>query len=182
MDLIEEAFGRENVILKPFERGQMHKADLISDFLKTVGLEIDEDELIRGTENESLHTALLDVLHEINNSHGKVADNRNLLSLSDFIKQECNIPVSTILLDDEARAEILETYASFYEVLSERYNENRPLFLDPVPKMEYPREELAEGDRELVRHLLFSVAKNGFSADRLKSIQTDFHSRLYKEQ
>jgi len=174
INLIEEAFGRENILIKPFERGQMHNGDLISDFLHTIELDIDEDELIRSTGNESLHTALLHVLHEVNNAQGKIVDNKNLLSLSTFIKQECDIPESKLRLDNQSRAEILEDYAAFYDTLSARYNDNKPLFLEPIPKIEAPHKELDETDRQLVRSLLFSVAEHGFSNDRLRTLMADF--------
>ena len=50
----EEAFGKENLIVKLFDKNEFYKGDLIKDFLHIFNLELDEHFVIPSNQNEAL--------------------------------------------------------------------------------------------------------------------------------
>lgn len=60
------AFGKENVIVRPFETAQFHKKDLIADFMHIIGIDSIDDLERQQTQNEALDVYTLEYLRLMN--------------------------------------------------------------------------------------------------------------------
>jgi len=60
LEVMDDVFGKEHVTFKLFKRDELHNGDVVADFAKFVGFDIDEDKIINRNESLSLDaTALL---------------------------------------------------------------------------------------------------------------------------
>ena len=71
LEVMDKVFGQERVTFKLFKRDALYKGDVVADFAKFIGFEIDEDKIINRNESLSLDaTALLYVQRKY--AHGFV--------------------------------------------------------------------------------------------------------------
>ncbi|MCR8711862.1 hypothetical protein [Campylobacter sp. W0066.1] len=61
-----EVFGKENIIVKIFDKNEFYKGDLLKDFIYNIGLEWDDDFIIPEKENESLDLLGMELLKALN--------------------------------------------------------------------------------------------------------------------
>jgi hypothetical protein len=152
-DILEEVFGRENIILRPFERGRLKGGDLITDFLEIVGLsDFNSGNVI--VKNESLHRALIEVMLKVNAERGKILENSVLIEISDYIRNHTNILDVKGFLSLEDRRQLLHDFRPFYERLAEEYLNVGEMFADPMPQHEF---ELNPEDEAMIRTLVSSA-------------------------
>ncbi|EAJ2846405.1 hypothetical protein C5533_08240, partial [Campylobacter coli] len=59
-------FGKENIIVKIFDKKEFYKEDLLKDFIHNIGLEWDDDFIIPKNENESLNLLGMELLKALN--------------------------------------------------------------------------------------------------------------------
>ncbi|WP_156002769.1 hypothetical protein [Thioalkalivibrio sp. ALR17-21] len=131
--MLEEAFGPENLIVRPFERSQLHNGCVVEDMLHTMGLSdhVNEFRIVHG--NEGLHRDLMEVLISMNERYGKVTPNNRLLQISSRLGKEYGFEDVKYLLDRATREELLAQYADFYGYLAQHYGNGEPFFRDPLP-------------------------------------------------
>lgn len=148
LQLLEEVFGRENVIVRPFERSQLYEGDAVADLLRDLGLLHIRDQLEVVHGNEGLHRDLVETLLVLNRDYGKIVPNNHLLRISERLHTEYGLPDEKHLLDRATRERLLADYRDFYDYLGRTYGDGGPFFRDAVPDdthmgYELPRERFA---------------------------------------
>ena len=86
--MLEDVFGRDNIILKPFERDQFEKRDLIIDLLKIMEIDHAHQDFQISIGNESMQRDLLETVAILNKQNGKLLDNKNLNALSKILIED----------------------------------------------------------------------------------------------
>ncbi|OOX96093.1 hypothetical protein BOQ03_05425 [Campylobacter coli] len=61
-----EVFGKENLIVRLFDKNEFYQGDLLKDFIHSIGLEWDDEFIILPKQNESLDLLGIDLLRRIN--------------------------------------------------------------------------------------------------------------------
>ncbi|EOJ7976327.1 coiled-coil domain-containing protein [Campylobacter coli] len=61
-----EVFGKENLIVRLFDKNEFYQGDLLKDFIHSIGLEWDDEFIIPPKQNESLDLLGIDLLRRIN--------------------------------------------------------------------------------------------------------------------
>lgn len=132
-----QAFGRENIIVRPFERSQMVGGDLIKDFLTAIGF---GDFPIEGAvnKNESLDARSLEFLRRLNKWYPRFVDGRlNTHRRALVLAMEKLSTGPSIRMERESAIEFLKQYEECNRTVAREYL-GRPdgkLFLD-IPKDE----------------------------------------------
>ncbi|MBF7066669.1 hypothetical protein IY885_00050, partial [Campylobacter volucris] len=62
-----EVFGRENLIVRLFDKNEFYQGDLLKDFVHSIGLEWDSEFIIPPKQNESLDLLGIELLKRVNN-------------------------------------------------------------------------------------------------------------------
>jgi hypothetical protein len=166
LNLLESVFGRESIVIRPFERGQMKGNDLIVDLLWVLGRSNFE---YRKTDanNESLHRVLVDVLLDINRGNGKNLSNRELQTISSFLRHDQKLRDVKGFLTKEQREILLEAYSGFYEEVSHRYLDRAPVFGEPLIDSSFT---LDETEAAFARKLIFGSVGQSVSVAHLRLI------------
>ncbi|QKE65465.1 hypothetical protein HNE05_19570 [Aquipseudomonas campi] len=157
--LLEQCFGPENIIVRPFERSQLYKQCAVQDMLKIMGLAdyAHEFSVVHG--NEGLHRDLMETLIHMNARHGKVASNSALLSVSSRLKSEFDFKDVGSILDIQTRYELLEEYKEFYQYLAGNYAKQDSLFLEEIPSDQHLSYSLSSERAALIERLVFQAAQ-----------------------
>ncbi|MEL6646090.1 MAG: hypothetical protein AAFQ05_00065 [Pseudomonadota bacterium] len=135
---LEELFGRENVMLSVFERGQMPEGP-VTHFAKMVGIpKLDGLKPIPPSVNQSLTPVMTEFLRHLPlddadpniRSHWVKAAH----SLEEELKPTFNeAQKSSLLMTLEQREKCLARYADSNAWIAQRYFERDKLFFDPLP-------------------------------------------------
>jgi len=166
LNLFDSVFGREAIVIRPFERAQMKKNDLIADLLWVLGrpnLECRSSESM----NESLHRVLVEVLRDINREKGKVLANKELQTISAFLRHDCGLADVKGFLTKDQRETLLESYSGFYEEVSRRYLNGESLFHEPLVDSKFT---LDEKEATLARKLILGSVGQHVSVEHLRSL------------
>jgi hypothetical protein len=155
--LLEKIFGRDNIIIRPFERSQMIDRDLVADTLSTIGLYGKINELQIQIENEGLHRDLCETLIILNKQHGKLVNNKRLLDLSKILKTKYNFQDIKYILSQKERTELISSFSSFYDYLSQHYNNKKPFFIDPLPDDNHLSYSLSQDRFNLIKQMIFDI-------------------------
>ena len=166
LNLLESVFGREAIVIRPFERGQMKGNDLIADLLWLLGRSNLECRT-KDAANESLHRVMVEVLREINRDRGKVLSNEELQTISSFLRQERGLRDVKGFLTKEQREALLESYSGFYEEVSLRYMDGASLFQEPLIDSKF---SLDETEAALARKLILGSVGQNVSVEHLRSL------------
>lgn len=75
LEMLSSVFNHNQIIVRPFEASQLFNNDLVSDFLNTVGLNVNTERIIK---NESISVEMLEVLRTFNKNF-KLIDQRKAL-------------------------------------------------------------------------------------------------------
>lgn len=159
LDLLENCFGRPNIVIKPFERRQLAGGDLVFDTLQLLRIDPDTAGSFRRLlGNERLHRLLIETLPGLNARHGRMFSNPALLEISSHLNAIAGLPNQKLLLSAAKRREILDHFEPFYAEVSARYFGGRSLFLEPVDS---PTETMALPPPavEAVSRLLLDLAE-----------------------
>ncbi len=62
-----EVFGKENLIVRLFDKNEFYQGDLLKDFIHSIGLEWDDEFIIPPKQNESLDLLGIELLKRVNN-------------------------------------------------------------------------------------------------------------------
>lgn len=127
------AFGRENIILRPFEKEQWTDRSVIADFCAATDIP-----LLRGTfreQNESIGGTQLYMKRCLNSAGFPKEQNAEILSLlREMFPEE---PAKGLLYVNRP---LYRKYRAYWqrvnEILSQEYLESRPLFEQPIPEPE----------------------------------------------
>lgn len=155
LDLLEEGFGRENIVIRPFERSQLAGGDLIDDTLELLGIAPEQGRcLSRAIGNERLHRLLVEALPCLNATHGKLLTNASLLAVSAALARNTALENHPYLLTRSERNGILAHFADFYSEVSQRYRNGGELFSERVDTLPEPRAASADAIAKVTELLL----------------------------
>lgn len=139
----EEAFGRENIIVRCYEDGQL-KNDIFSDFLDAIGLEITDDFVIpKKRINQSLDWDIIELIRLSNVQYGNDEGFRDFL-LEHFEQQDTSSSKKKHMLSPEKRRKIIEYFEESNTFVARTYlgRDDGRLFYEPLPDLD---EEYAAG-------------------------------------
>ncbi len=133
---LEELFGQENILLYPFERGQMPQGPLHA-FANQVGFEINDSFHIPPSHNASLTPMVSEFmrclpLDKAPNDYRAVFDRAGRL-LDKHIRETIPDSGSSLILSHEQRQKILQEHAEGNAWVAKRYFAREDLFFDPIP-------------------------------------------------
>ncbi|WP_305292732.1 hypothetical protein [Paracoccus wurundjeri] len=127
----EEIIGRDNIIIRPFERASLVEGDLIQDLASILGIE-SVDSINLPTGNERLHRAVTEVIVENFDVGKKNFTNKLLFDISDEIYRR-GVRDQRYFLENQLRQEIIAHHEKFYSYLSKHYMGNEAVFREEIP-------------------------------------------------
>jgi hypothetical protein len=163
--LLEEVFGKENIIIRPFERSQMIDGDLVADTLKILKLYSHIDDFKIKIKNEGLHRDLCETLLILNKEKGKLISNKQLIRLSGILKNEYKFKDVKYILSLDERKKLIANYESFYRYLGENYSNGTPFFAEPLPGDEHLEYFLSKDHFEIIKKIIYDIKKNETTED-----------------
>jgi hypothetical protein len=162
LGILEDVFGKENLIVRPFERSRLLDNDLVADTLGIMGLYDQRGEFASMVANEGLHRDLCETLLVLNREHGKLLDNKALLELSNILTKDYKFTDYKFILSRAERVALYSAFEEFYSYLARTYNNGNAFFVEPFPNDAHPGYSLSRERfatiRELVMSRLSSVA------------------------
>ncbi|MDA0978149.1 MAG: hypothetical protein O3B72_06310 [Proteobacteria bacterium] len=127
----EQAFGRESLIVRPFERGQFHGGDLLKDFCAQLGMNWSDAFAVpaAGEANVSLSPDVLAVVRELNKLDMEAEHRQQVLHiLAHYSRQQ-----SCSLLSEDLSCSFRQIFQQSNALVAERYlgRTDEPLFNHP---------------------------------------------------
>ena len=163
LELWTAAFGRENIILRPYERGQLYQKDVLADFMRHVfGLELNDGfKLPEKRANDRLHQVVLEYKRVFNhfdlplNRKRKIVDPLRDISNIFYQDERKSFPV----FSPQQRLEIIQKFAGDNAAIAREYlgRKDGMLFFDPLPEPDdewQPYDDLQEDDAKKINNYL----------------------------
>tara|TARA_A100001015_G_C14891225_1_gene672487 strand:- start:175 stop:1185 length:1011 start_codon:yes stop_codon:yes gene_type:complete len=159
LKILEDVFGVENIIIRPFERSQLFNGCVVQDTLNTLGLSeyIHEYKIVLG--NDGLHRDLMETLINLNSRYGKILPNRQLLEINDLLKNVLKYEDVKHILPLKTRLDCLKEHRKFYEYLAQKYTGSSSLFNEPLPDDSHLDYRLKPDRELLIEKLIFQIAE-----------------------
>jgi chaperonin cofactor prefoldin len=159
LDVWRDVFGQDNVILRPYEKCQLYRKDIISDFLYHVlNLEItSEFKVPKKQVNISLHHIALEYKRLVNNFSMSASEiqaiKRALQEITEYMINEGRKNYS--IFSPQDRLEFVLNSAAEDRAIASEYlgRDDGKLFYDPLPNPDeewQPYEVLREDDAQLI--------------------------------
>lgn len=165
LTLLGDTFGKQNIIVRPFEKAQLTDNDLISDTMKILGQYDNMDQYEISYGNEGLHRDLWETLLILNQEHGKLLDNRTLLEINNTLKKQHQLKDVKYIYSLSKRDEIEARYSNFYAYVSENFYDHKPVFVEEYPDDSHLEYRLTKENFELVKGIIFE-RKNEIDASK----------------
>ncbi|ABM19701.1 MULTISPECIES: hypothetical protein [Marinobacter] len=129
------AFGKDAMIVRPFERQQFFKKDLISDFIKSLGVGFESrPHEVDDVANESLSVRILDFVDSLNRIKNISADDKALAikAVSEMTKGD----KKRFALSPSQRIELIRRFEPSYKVIATTYlnRSDGRLFYEDFPE------------------------------------------------
>lgn len=156
LGILEDVFGKENLIVRPFERSQMLNNDLVADTLGIMGLHDQRGEFATMVANEGLHRDLCETLLILNREHGKLLDNKALLELSNILTNDYKFPDYKFILSRAERIALCSAFEEFYCYLARTYNNGNAFFAEEFRDDSHLGYSLSQERFETIRGLVMS--------------------------
>ncbi|WP_072233575.1 hypothetical protein, partial [Campylobacter coli] len=116
--LHSEVFGKENLIVRLFDKNEFYQGDLLKDFIHSIGLEWDDEFIIPPKQNESLDLLGIELFQRFNRLLPRYKANSNNLLRGDirsFIEKHFNNTKERFFLPKE----IIQFYIDYFEESNE---------------------------------------------------------------
>lgn len=133
-----EVFGEENIIVRPFEKRQLHPQGIVFDFLEILGIKPDSGFLIPEARNKSLPAEMIEVMR-LFGTHFPSIEHRMM-----FNRFVMSAPLGIdarpyTLFTDELRNRVLTAFEASNQLVAKKYlgRESGELFREPA-KTELP--------------------------------------------
>lgn len=137
LEKLASVFGRENIIVRIYDRKRFQNGDILSDFLDAVGLSLDSDFVMpKGDQNESISGNALEI-KRILNDMPEFQQNRELWLKSRQAAFECykleRKRMEFSMFSEDELAAFLQKYEASNRLVARDYlgDENQPLFDPP---------------------------------------------------
>lgn len=172
--IFEDTFGKDNIIIKPFERSQMKNKDLLDDLLEILSLYNYRQQFIRTLGNESLHRILIDILPEMNKVYGKILTNKELIEISNFLKNELKLPTSKVLLSTEDRVKINNKFEAFYNYISKNFFNKEKIFIESMQENTSSDFFISNETYEITKKMLLQCSKREIGSEYLSQFKEEY--------
>lgn len=158
------ALGKENIIVRPYEKGQFYEGDIIKDFMHYVlGLEFTNQYSVeKENQNPRLSTSAMEFKRLLNNLIFNTKDSdRFIRVLLDYSREEDSSSTeafsSKSILPSHKRLELLRRSTKLNERIARDYlkRENGMLFYDPLPDVN----EQSKVTQELTQAKIIDIAE-----------------------
>ena len=161
-----DLFGKENIIVRPYEKRQFQGGTIFSDFLRILDLDLEDDYILpRGIINQSLLLDDLEYKRMINTLD--VGKKRTRIFMGPLIghshsvrmKKE-HVSIDREVLSPQERLSIIERFAETNAEIAREYlgREDGRLFYDPPPDPDEPWEPYAGLSEERVVEITRFIA------------------------
>ena len=129
LDRWSDAFGKDNMIVRVFDRKKMYKNDLLADFCHAIGIDFLDDCKIPKSVNENLANSWISYFVKLNQDHGqefaKQAAESFINSLDNpHIVQNGDIKILT----PRVRKNLMKDFRGFNRATAQKYFDRRNLF------------------------------------------------------
>lgn len=144
-----EVFGKENIIVHPYEKEQLPSNGLISDFLQIIGVNYNEHRWIMPPKNNlnvnfGFNPDIIEIFRLNRGFYKNIHDHRLLNFFSEYLGDEFKkLPFEKYsLLSPNQRLEILQRYEPMNKLIASEYMQriDGRLFLEPWPNPNEPWE------------------------------------------
>ncbi|EOH4301044.1 hypothetical protein ACLQ0I_001768 [Campylobacter coli] len=110
-----EIFGKENLIVRLFDKNEFYQGDLLKDFIHSIGLEWDDEFIIPPKQNESLDLLGIELLRRVNSISSRYT------GVQPFIKTFCekHFTSKDSHLKFQPPKEIMQSYINYFEESNE---------------------------------------------------------------
>ena len=132
-----DVFGEENIVVRPFEKGQLHKDDVLHDFLKVIGIEKSEGfSFPKQRENKSLPSAVIEFVRA-SNEFDKIDQAEFVALCSSFFDLKSGNGVGRMYQSPHARSDFVKQFAASNERVARRFlkRDDGVLFYEPMPDL-----------------------------------------------
>ncbi|MFH5306580.1 hypothetical protein ACHIVM_07785, partial [Campylobacter jejuni] len=110
-------FKKENLIIKLFSKNEFYQGDLLKDFIKTIGLEWDNNFIIPDKQNETLDLLGMEILNHFNNYSIPILTNRYVDFILNFFDKY--FTSKNPELKFQPPKEIYQSYIDYFEESNE---------------------------------------------------------------
>ncbi|WP_146140415.1 hypothetical protein [Zobellella endophytica] len=163
LELWSDVFGRENIIVRPFERMQFKNGSLYDDFLDCIKVSDATSYIIpKSSMNTSVPVKLLDLIDSINrkediNTHIKNITISKILSSCEIMDEK-----KVFNLNPSERLELIEQHQESYCFIAKEYlsRENGALFYEPLPSKDEPWDPPPEANLNLTLDIITKLCSN----------------------
>lgn len=141
LNRFREVFGRESIVIRPYEKGQFAGGTIFSDFLSILGLDIEDGFVVPGQRiNPSLPKEYLEIRRVladpalIGNKPAQQAFSAALFEMA-YGDGPSKAEGTADLISPVQKLELVERYRPFYEHVAREYlgRSDGRLFYDPLP-------------------------------------------------
>lgn len=134
-----KVFGEQNIIVRPFEKQQLFKNNVVTDFLSLINSDLSQDK-IDGFKNSSISILCAYFMADILPYPSYIRNREDallgsILINSEIINDKKNFEIN--ILSPKERIEIINSLEDTYECISNKYLKNqRRLFISPLPDLD----------------------------------------------
>ncbi len=162
----QQDFGRDHVHVRLFDRKFMHNGDVVDDFIKTVGLPVNDKHEKVGAINESNDERLISLAHRVQDTFSSIHDMNFYKVVNEVIGKEHQGKKSKpYLFDLEKRLEIMDAYAESNESIRNTFFPEiplgTPLFSPPTEgdALDLTPVEKLDRDVSMLTRIVYSLAQ-----------------------
>ncbi len=113
-----EVFGRENLIVRLFDKNEFYQGDLLKDFIHSIGLKWDDKFQIPKRENETLDLIGFELLSRINKLNPFMFKSR-YFDIVEYFDKNCTNSYQCASLKFQPPKEIIQSYIGYFEESNE---------------------------------------------------------------
>ncbi|MPB20691.1 hypothetical protein YN63_004840 [Campylobacter coli] len=116
-----EVFGRENLIVRLFDKDEFYQGDLLKDFIHSIGLEWDDEFIIPPKQNESLDLLGIELLRKINRRLFPFFENGDKNPIRGDLRLFCekHFTSKDFHLKFQPPKEVVQSYIDYFEESNE---------------------------------------------------------------
>ncbi|EPC9469428.1 hypothetical protein ACR3S7_001570 [Campylobacter lari] len=116
-----EVFGKENLIVRLFDKNEFYQGDLLKDFIHSIGLEWDDEFIIPPEQNKSLDLLGIELLRRVNKLTLPFLEkaNRNIVRRDLRFFHEKHFTSKDPLLKFQPLKEVVQSYINYFEESNE---------------------------------------------------------------
>ncbi len=174
INLLETVYGKENIIIKPFERVQFVDGDLLLDTLKMLNVYEKKENFRYVRSNDRLHRLLIISLLRLNGECGKILHNKDLIFISDYIADHLGIADNKYYMTTNQREKVVSIFSEFYSYIENNYLDGRQLFIEGFPSDDACNYSFDDDELSLIDQLILGSKGRAVTLDNLNKIASTY--------